>query len=67
MTADPGASCEIYIIASIAGGTGSGSFIPIALYAKRYLRRTLGKDPIVNAMIALPDIYADSQTPENRI
>ena len=67
MTADPGASCEVYVIASVAGGTGSGSFIPIALYAKRYLRRTLGKDPIVNAMIALPDIYADSQTPENRI
>ncbi len=67
MTVDPGASCEIYIIASIAGGTGSGSFIPIALYAKRYLRKNLGKDPIVNAMIALPDIYADSQTAENKI
>lgn len=67
MVADPGSSCEIYVIASIAGGTGSGSFIPIALYAKRYLRKNLGKDPIVNAMIAMPDIYADSQTPENRI
>ncbi len=67
MTADPGSSCEVYIIASVAGGTGSGSFIPIALYAKRYLRKNLGKDPIINAMIALPDIYADSQTPENRI
>ncbi len=67
MTQDPGASCEIYIIASVAGGTGSGSFIPIALYAKQYLRKVLGKDPIVNAMIALPDIYAKYQTPENRI
>lgn len=67
MTLDPSASCEVYVIASVAGGTGSGSFIPIALYAKRYLRKNLGKDPIVNAMIALPDIYADSQTPENRI
>lgn len=67
MVADPGASCEIYVIASIAGGTGSGSFIPIALYAKRYLRKTLGKDPIVNAMIALPDIYANDQTSENKI
>ena len=67
MTLDPSASCEVYVIASIAGGTGSGSFIPIALYAKRYLRKTLGKDPIVNAMIALPDIYADSQTPENKV
>ena len=67
MTADPGAGCEVYIVASIAGGTGSGSFIPIALFAKRYLRKNLGKDPIINAMLALPDIYADSQTPENRI
>ena len=67
MTTDPGAGCEVYIVASIAGGTGSGSFIPIALYAKRYLRKNLGKDPIINAMLALPDIYADSQTPENRI
>ena len=30
-------TCEVYVIASIAGGTGSGSFIPIALFAKRYL------------------------------
>lgn len=67
MVADPGASCEIYVISSVAGGTGSGSFIPIALYAKRYLRKNLGKDPIVNAMIALPEIYADAQTPENRV
>lgn len=67
MVADPGSSCEIYVISSVAGGTGSGSFIPIALYAKRYLRKHLGKDPIVNAMIALPEIYADSQTPENRV
>lgn len=67
MTTDPSASCEVYIVASIAGGTGSGSFIPIALYAKRYLRKNLGKDPIINAMLALPDIYAESQTPENRI
>lgn len=64
---DPSATIEIYVIASIAGGTGSGSFIPIALFAKRYLRKNLGKDPIVNAMIALPDIYADSQTSDNKV
>ncbi len=67
MVANPKASCEIYVIASIAGGTGSGSFIPIALYAKRYLRQHLGREPIVNAMIALPDIYANSQTNDNKI
>ena len=63
---EPGASCEVYVIASIAGGTGSGSFIPISLYANRYIRG-LGKEPIMNAMIACPDIYADSQIPENRV
>lgn len=67
MVANPKASCEIYVIASVAGGTGSGSFIPIALYAKRYLRQHLGREPIVNAMIALPDIYAESQTNDNKI
>ena len=65
MTLDPSAPCEVYVISSVAGGTGSGSFIPIALFAKRYLRKNLGKSPIINAMIALPDIYAESQTPEN--
>ncbi len=67
MSKDPSATCEVYVIASIAGGTGSGSFIPIALYARRYLRKQLGKNPIVNAMVALPDIYASAQTEDNRI
>ncbi len=67
MTIDPNASCEIYVIASIAGGTGSGTFIPLALFVRRYLRRQLGKNPTINAMIALPDIFADSQTKDNKI
>ncbi len=64
---DPGDICEIYVIASIAGGTGSGSFIPIALFAKRFLREKMNRDPIVNAMIALPEIYEESQSTENRV
>ncbi len=67
MVADPNAICEVYVISSVAGGTGSGSFIPIALFAKKFLRKNLGKDPIVNAMILLPDIFRDKQTDENRI
>ena len=67
MVADPNAICEVYVISSVAGGTGSGSFIPIALYAKKFLRKNLGKDPIVNAMILLPDIFRDKQTDENRV
>lgn len=64
---DPGDACEIYVIASIAGGTGSGSFIPIALFAKRFLREKMNRDPMVNAMIALPEIYEESQSPDNRV
>ncbi len=66
MVVDPNASCEVYVISSIAGGTGSGSFIPIALFTKRYLRKSLGKDPIVNAMLLLPDIFAGRQTEDNK-
>lgn len=67
MTVDPNAACEVYVITSLAGGTGSGSFIPIALYVKRYLRKQLGKNPMVSALVCLPDIYAQKQTPENKI
>ncbi len=61
-------SYEIYTIASIAGGTGSGSFIPITLYAKRYIKECLGKDALSTAVVACPDIYADKMTSEdNRV
>lgn len=62
---NPGDSYEIYTIASIAGGTGSGSFIPITLYAKRYLDEKIGLKVNATAMIACPDIYAERQTPDN--
>lgn len=64
---NPGDSYEIYTIASIAGGTGSGSFIPITLYAKRYLKEVLGKSAEATALLACPDIYVDSQTEDNKI
>lgn len=62
---EPGSSFEVYIISSIAGATGSGTFIPIALYARRYIRQHLGITPAVSAMITCPDIYADYLVPEN--
>lgn len=65
--AGPDAAYEIYVIASIAGGTGSGSFIPIALYAQRFLRNELGKSAQCFAVIACPDIYAESQTESNKV
>lgn len=67
MTIDPNAACEVYIIASIAGGTGSGTFIPLALFVRHYLRRQLQRNPLIYAMLALPDIYADQQIRDNKI
>ena len=65
--AGPDGAYEIYVIASIAGGTGSGSFIPIAMYAQRFLRMELGKSAQCFAVIACPDIYAESQTESNKV
>ncbi len=59
---EPGSTCEIYIVSSIAGATGSGALIPIALYAKRYIRRVLGITPAVYGMLVCPDIYAERST-----
>ncbi len=51
---------EIYTVASIAGGTGSGSFIPITLYVKKFLESLGIKKVTTNAMLACPDIYKDA-------
>lgn len=48
---------EIFTVASIAGGTGSGSFIPITLYAKKFLREQCHVEARTHAMLACPDIY----------
>ncbi len=48
---------EIYTVASLAGGTGSGSFIPITLYAKKFLKEECHVEARTHAMLACPDIY----------
>lgn len=48
---------EIFTVASIAGGTGSGSFIPVTLYAKKFLREQCHVEARTHAMLACPDIY----------
>ena len=48
---------RITIISSIAGGTGSGIFIQIALYIKRYFRREFNQDVVIHGIFACPDLY----------
>lgn len=62
--ANPEAPYEIYMVSSLAGGTGSGLFLPIALYAQHYIREHLGKIPQISAMIACPDIFVDKNSPD---
>ncbi len=50
---------EIYTVASLAGGTGSGAFAPLALYIKKCLLRRGMRDIHAYAVLSLPEIHAD--------
>ncbi len=60
---NPSISIDIYTVASLAGGTGSGSFIPLTLYVKKRLREMFGEKTTIHAraMLACPDIYEGKQ------
>lgn len=45
------------VISSIAGGTGSGIFIQVALYIKRYFFRKFGVNVKIYGLFACPDLY----------
>ncbi len=48
---------EVYVVSSIAGGTGSGLLLPVTLYIKEYLR-SIGCDiEFTTAMLAMPAVY----------
>ncbi len=41
-SAEEGDTFELYAVASLAGGTGSGLLLPITLYVKKYIREKYG-------------------------
>ncbi len=57
--ADGKARYEICTVASLAGGTGSGAFLPVTLYVKKCLAQRGKKDVHAYAALALPEIYAE--------
>ncbi|MBQ9735881.1 MAG: hypothetical protein IJV96_03750 [Clostridia bacterium] len=59
----PSISIDVYTVASLAGGTGSGSFIPLTLYVKKRIREIFGAKTTIHAkaMLACPDIYEGKQ------
>ncbi len=56
--ADPYNPIEIVLVSSLAGGTGSALFLPLALYLRRYFQTKYGRDVAVKALLACPDVYA---------
>lgn len=60
-------SIELYVTASLAGGTGSGLFLPVALYVKKYIEGKGGTIQSAAALLTMPDIYEHSYTAEQRV
>ncbi len=55
---DPQAKLRIMIVASLAGGTGSGMFIQVALWLRRFLHDTMFT---IRGIFLLPDIFANTE------
>ncbi len=58
---------ELYIVASLAGGTGSGLFLPIALYVKEYIKRIGGYVRISRAVLVMPSVYESAYGYEQKV
>lgn len=53
-------ACRIVIINSTAGGTGSGSFLQLALYIREYLDRRGISNATVRSFIIMPEIFVQN-------
>lgn len=59
-------SYDVYFVGSLAGGTGAGLLLPLALYTKRFLSKFhFSTGPRFYAMLSCPDIYADNADTDN--
>lgn len=51
---------RIYIVSSLSGGTGSGIFLPLAMYLERYVKNLFGDfDSICKGFFMLPSTMKD--------
>jgi hypothetical protein len=67
MPQDPDTNIEIYTVASLSGGTGSGLLVPLTLYVKRFFKEKTGKNPKGCALLAMPNVCEDLLTPEQQV
>ena len=65
--ASDGEEMDVYTVASLAGGTGSGLFLPVSLYVKNYFESNgiaLGQR---RAILVMPDIYEHCYSAEQQV
>jgi len=48
---------RVMIVSSVAGGTGAGTFIQVALYIREFFRKNKHKDVNIMGLFACPDLY----------
>ena len=51
---------RVMIVSSFAGGTGSGMFLHMALWLRRYFQENYGATILIRGLFAFPDIYMAS-------
>ncbi len=57
---------EIYLLSSTNGGTGSGIFLGLSLYIKKYIKEKHDLDIRIKMMLVCPDVYENSQNYDER-
>ncbi len=60
-------SVDLYVVASLAGGTGSALFMPFTMYVKEYILDHAGRVSSSTAMLVMPDIYSNIFSAEQRV
>lgn len=58
-------SCRVIIINSVAGGTGSGSFLQLSLYIQEYFKQRNITNVSVRSFTIMPDVFIENGDYEN--
>ncbi len=64
---DAAESAELYVVASLAGGTGSSLLLPVTLYFKDLLKKRGTDISYSCGVLALPDIFESCYSSEQRV
>lgn len=57
---------RVMIVSSVAGGTGAGTFIQVALYLREYFRSHGHKDICIMGLLACPDLFVRTCSESNK-